>query len=338
MPRSGRCRGEEAHPFYSFDSRLTVRIGRLQRVRLDELSRRRNQAKHADWPDRGAGGDRTPSIKAHDLLRSRHPACRSSRRHLLSGDKQASIGSGEFRQAVNRDLRYDFAGFRYGHRSRQQTVAKLWCVRVIVSVIAPGYLRLHLEQPGLWIDTLLGFLPASARRRRCSASRSGEQNAGDFGAVEDSRRRSDLAASDVLRRRNWVEQGRPGLMQTEGNDPCRSVFEKRRFRGDASSREPAPGGFRRPAEPLLGIEHILHLPGAVIFRLTAGTHRKGDLEIVTAAGISQGVTVSRAGKKQKDVRATFGCVDGLDWTGYQFERIARDGRHPRCALAKSRKR
>jgi len=126
-------------------------------------------------------------------------------------------------------------------------------------------------------------------------------------------------------------------VQSEWNGPRSPVFVKDRFRGDASGRESAPG-FRRPAEPLLGIEHILHLPGAVIFRLTAGICRKGDFEIVSATRISQGVTISCAGKKQKNVCAAFGCVDGLDWTGDQFERIARYGRHPRCGLAKGRKR
>ena len=180
-------RGEETHPLCSFDSRLTVRIGRLQRVRLDELSRCRNEAEHADWPDRCARRERTPSKKTRDFLRCRDPACRSSRLHLLSGDKQAGIGSGKLGQAVNGDLRYGFAGFGHDHRSRQHTVAKLWAVRVIVSVIAPGYLRLHLEKPGLWIDTLFAFLPASPGRRSCCASRSGEQNAGDFCTVEDRR-------------------------------------------------------------------------------------------------------------------------------------------------------
>ncbi len=187
MSCPGWCRGEEAHPFGGFDGRLTVRIGRLQGVRLDELSRWRDEAKHTDWSDRRAGRERSPPIKARDLLCSRHSACRSSHLHHLSGDKQASVGSGKFRQAVNGNLRYGFAGFRYDHRSRQHTVAKLWCVRVIVSVVAPGYLRLHLEQPGLWIDTLFAFLPASPGRRSCCASRSGEQNAGDFCTVEDRR-------------------------------------------------------------------------------------------------------------------------------------------------------
>ena len=117
-------------------------------------------------------------------------------------------------------------------------------------------------------------------------------------AVEVGRRRSDQVAINPSSGRDRVEQGCTRLVQAEWNDTRRAFPVKHPVRGDLSGGV-SGRGFRRPAEPLLGIEDILHFPGAVIFGLTAGAHGKADLEIVTAAGTAQGVTIPRAAKKLK---------------------------------------
>jgi len=89
---------------------------------------------------------------------------------------------------------------------------------------------------------------------------------------------------------------------------------------------------------LLGIEHVFHIPGAVIFGLTAGVHRKSDLQIVTVARTAQGVTISRAGNQLKNGFSDRGFVSNLDLARDDFQRIGGHGRCPRYVFAKSRKR
>src|SRR5580700_8500176 len=59
----------ETHLFCGFESRLTVWVGGLQRMGLDELSGWCNHAEHTDHVRRRARGGRTPVEYAEDFLR-----------------------------------------------------------------------------------------------------------------------------------------------------------------------------------------------------------------------------------------------------------------------------
>src|SRR5277367_2961700 len=126
-------------------------------------------------------------------------------------------------------------------------------------------------------------------------------------------------------------------MQAKWNVARCPLSINRLIRGDPGSRISGLG-VRRPAKALLGIEHILHLPGPVILRLTAGGYHEVDLEIITLARASQVVIVPGAVKKLKSRFATLGRVGNLDFASDYFKSIVRYGRDPRCVLTESRNR
>ena len=167
----------ESHLPGSFDSGLAVRVRRLQRVRLGELSRWCHDTENTNRRRPSRHGNLTASQDEPEFLRSHQRDGASFRLHLFGGHKQPRISRGKFCQAIHRDLRHDLAAFGYGHPPRQHMTVKLWSVRVVVGVVAPRYLRMHPEQPRLRIDTLFRFLPPAPRGRSRGLTGTGEQNA-----------------------------------------------------------------------------------------------------------------------------------------------------------------
>ena len=180
-----------------FHRGLAVRVGRLQRVSLDQLSRWGDHAKYANHADGHGRCRRTPSMNPRDFCHCRHFDRLASCFHLVRGDEPARIGPGNFVQLLNRNLRYGSARFADGHRSSQRVTAELRGIRVVVNNVAPGRLRVHLEQSRLGIDTLLRFFPPPPDRRHHGPVRVGEQHAGNRCIAKSSWGRSDRFATQV---------------------------------------------------------------------------------------------------------------------------------------------
>ena len=164
----GDCTGvgiREIHLFGSFDGRWLFGSDGCNECAStsfpDGVTRPNTQTGWAVAPGRNGPLSKTRQIFCAPTSAMARPfACISS-----VGTNRLGSADGSSVRLSTEISDHDFAGFGDGNFSRQHVTVKPRGVRVIVSVVAPGDLRMHLEQPGLWIDTIFGFIPAPSGRR-----------------------------------------------------------------------------------------------------------------------------------------------------------------------------
>src|SRR5579871_2832286 len=87
---------------------------------------------------------------------------------------------------------------------------------------------MDLEQPGLRVDTLLGFLPSAAERRIGNVTGTSQQEASELRTAQSCREDANGSAARVCHGGKRVEQHRARFLEAERHD-VRRAFRENRF-------------------------------------------------------------------------------------------------------------